>query len=165
MLAWITALASRTRTWLSPRRVDQDFENELGAHLDMLADENIRRGMPPAEARRAARIKLGGVTQLKETNHEPRGLPFIETFFQAARYAFRMLRKSPGLTAVVVLPLALGIGANTAIFSAVNGILLQRLPYPHSEELAEITANKLFADVGVAISANLYPSTWQEVRG
>ncbi len=70
MLTWIRTLASRIRTWLSPGGVDQDFANELDSHLDMLTDENIRRGMPPEEASRAARIKLGGVTQLKETNRE-----------------------------------------------------------------------------------------------
>ena len=95
MLSRVRVLASRIRGFFAGHRLDEDFQHELASHLDMLTEENIRRGLPPDEARRQARLRLGGPAQLRETQHDLRGMPWLETLLQDVRFGLRMLRKIP----------------------------------------------------------------------
>ncbi len=117
------------------RKLDAELDAELRAHLDALTEANIRRGMSPEEARLAARREFGGLEQTKERYRDQRGLPFLEALVQDLRFGLRVLAKSPGFTAVVVLTLALGIGGNTAIFSYIDAWFIKPLPFPHPDRL------------------------------
>jgi len=121
-----------------PRRVEAELDEEVRAHLEMLIEEKVRAGITAEQARRQARIELGGIDQVKEQVYEVRPGRRLETFFQDFRFGLRMLLKSPGFTLTVLLTLALSVGANTAIFSLVNALLLKHLPYDHPERIGTI---------------------------
>ncbi len=119
-----------------------EFDAELENHLAMHAEDGVRAGLSIAEARRQALIRLGGAEQVKQTYRERRTLPWLETLAQDVAYSFRGLRRNPGFALIAFLTLALGIGANTALFSIVNSVLLNPLPFPHPEELVAVHESK-----------------------
>jgi putative ABC transport system permease protein len=135
------------RGLVSRRRQETELEAELGHHLELETAANVRRGMAPDEARRAALLTFGGVEQAKEGCRDSWGGRFLETLGQDLRYGLRGLRRSPGFTAAVVLTLGLGIGANTAVFSLVNGVLLKPLPYARGEQIVVLRQDERRAGV------------------
>ena len=131
-------LLSRCRALFTRRRLDHDFDQELQSHLAMLTEENVRRGLSPAEAARQARVRLGGVVQLEERHRDESGLPFVETTVQDLRYAVRTFRKNPAYAAVAIATLAIGIGAGTTVYSLAGAVLLRPLPYAEPDRLVRV---------------------------
>src|SRR5271170_4233191 len=138
MLNSMRTLLSRCAAFFGARRLDADLDEELRAHIDLAVAENLKRGLTREEARRAAMREFGGVTQVAETYRVQRGIPFLEQLNRDVLFGIRQLRKSPGFALTAILTLALGLGANTAVFSLINALLLRPLPVPHADELAVI---------------------------
>jgi len=128
------------RSFFRRAEQDRDLDAEVSSHLELATEENVQRGLSPEEARRQALVRFGGAQQAKENHREARGLPFLETLLQDLRFALRMLRRSPGFSLLAIFCLTLGIGANAAVFSWMEGLLFR--PYPlvaNQERLVALT--------------------------
>src|SRR5262249_37236999 len=132
----LAALVRRTR-------LDRDLDDELAFHLAMREAEYRKSGSSPQDARDRARRQFGNVTYFREQARDVRTFQSVETLLQDVRYALRTLRRTPGFTIVAIFALALGIGGNTAIFSVIDGVRQQALPYPHADRLVELWGNVL----------------------
>src|SRR5262245_57843558 len=149
----LTTLKAKLRALLRKSEVERELDEELRYHVEQQIEQNIRLGMSPEEARQAALKSFGGVEQAKERSRDALGVRWLEELWQDLRFGARMLLNKPGFTLIALITLALGIGANTVVFSFFNGILLRPLPFQQPERLVlldEIATNRGGVSLGVS---------------
>ncbi len=138
MIRFLREALNRFRSFFRKEPLDRELDVAMASHIETAIEENVRRGLPLEEARRHAMVQFGGIPQASERHRESRGLPWLDVLTQDLRFTFRTLRRERGFAIVAVLILALGIGANVAVFSVVNTILLSPLPFPAAQQLVRI---------------------------
>jgi hypothetical protein len=141
-MSLLISLRSFASTLFQLSRIDAEMEEELRTHIQLRADDLERSGLTRPEAERRARVEFGGYERYREESHEALGGQFLENLVQDVRFGLRMLRKSPGFTAIAVITLALGISANAVVFSVLNGLILRPLNVPESQRLFTIQRGK-----------------------
>jgi len=149
-------------SWVTSARDEEFLRAEFEEHIGMQTEENLRAGLSPIEARRQALLKFGSVEVVKEIYRDQRGLPVLETLVRDTRHALRRLRRAPSFTAAVLLTLALGIGANTAIFGVIDSILIRPLAYPHAEALVGVRHTAPMSPNGITSSTPSMYFTYRE---
>ncbi len=153
---WLHVVPLRIRSLFRRRAVEDELDEELRDHLERRTEEGVANGLSADEARRAALLDLGGIEQRKEECRDARGVRWLEEFLQDLRYGFRLLRKNPAFSVVVVLALALGLGANIALFSLFNTVLLGALPVQHPEQLVVLSTVNENSDSITSFSYPMY---------
>ena len=151
-------MLSRVVAVFRQRQDDGELDQEMEAHRALLVDDYRRRGLSEDEARRAAHVTLGNATQLREAHREVRGAPMLEELVRDLQYALRGVRRQPAFTAIAVITLAIGIGANAAVFSIVHGVLMRPLAYPDPDRLM------LVARGGQGVPGQAPGSPWISLR-
>jgi predicted permease len=167
MRRWITKFVLRCRSLLASKRVEAELDDELRFHLEQHVEAQVSRGVTTEEARRRAVIAIGGLDQQKDACRDTRGVTLIDHAGRDVRYAARMLRANPGFTLVALLSLAVGIGANTAIFQLIEAVRLRTLPVPRPEELTEVRIAGGNGGWGISENENsqLTFPIWEQIRG
>jgi predicted permease len=145
MMSILRLVWEKIRATVHSDRLDRDFEEELASHVALAIDDARRRGRDPEQARREALRRLGGIQRTRELHRDTRGLPFMDQLVQDLAYGLRTLRRTPVFTIVVVMSLGLGIGANTAVFTIINAVMLRELPVPQPGALVRLSATPVLS--------------------
>jgi len=161
-MRWLRVLLLRIRALVSGRRLDAETREEIQQHLERQVEANVAAGMSPDAARRAAALDVGSVGQLTEAARDARGLLWWDTVRSDIRHAVRQIRRRPGFASAVMLTMAIGVGATSAVFAVVDSVVLRPLPYPHAERLYSLYEINSRSNIGRTRATPLNFFDWRE---